>query len=109
MKKMTLLSKMIAAIFVLSLVLVNMPMEYVQAATDYPAQAVKFTTGTGKNLNIKGTSDNSVLNIKSATGTQNENWEINCDGLEGFAGNCLVSEGEKAGTIGGLLGKTVFC
>lgn len=205
MKKVTLLSKMIAAIFVLSLILVNMPIEYVHAATDYPVQAVKFTTGTGKNLNIKGTSDNSLLNVKSAVGTQNENWEIkyvsdgvykivnmetekllstknnkysagtscviksdegdktqqwkitgvdkdylgnylyykitnvkdsnmaltcdsndssislkkytgateqkwkiNCDGLEGFAGNCLVSEGEKAGTIGGLLGKTVF-
>lgn len=76
MKKVTLLSKIITAIFVLSLVFVNMSMEYVLAATDYPAQAVKFTTGTGKNLNIKGTVDNSVLNVKSATGTQNENWEI---------------------------------
>ena len=34
--------------------------------------------------------------------------KLNCDGLDGFAGNCLVQEGEKAGTIGGLLGETVY-
>lgn len=36
-----------------------------------------------------------------------QKWKLNCYGLEGFASNCMVSEGEKAGTIGGLLGQTV--
>ncbi len=38
-----------------------------------------------------------------------QTYKLNLDGLEGFAGNCMVNGKEKAGTIGGLLGETVFC
>ena len=37
-----------------------------------------------------------------------QKFKINCDGLEGYAGNCQVAEGEKAATIGGLFGETVY-
>ena len=49
-----------------------------------------------------------AITLKTYTGANNQKWKLNCDGLDGFAGNCLVQEGEKAGTIGGLLGEIVY-
>lgn len=37
-----------------------------------------------------------------------QKWKLNLFGLEGFAGNAKVANGEKAGTIGGVLGQTVY-
>lgn len=46
--------------------------------------------------------------LTSYTNDNAQKWKLNCYGLEGFASNCMVSEGEKAGTIGGLLGETIY-
>lgn len=37
-----------------------------------------------------------------------QKYKINLDGIEGFAGNAMCDEGEKAGAVGGLFGETVF-
>lgn len=37
-----------------------------------------------------------------------QKYKLNLDGLQGYAANCTVDGEEKAGTIGGLLGETVF-
>ncbi len=47
--------------------------------------------------------------VDTYTGNLYQTYKLNLDGLEGFAGNCMVNGKEKAGTIGGLLGETVFC
>ncbi len=48
------------------------------------------------------------VKLSAYTDSNYQKFKLNCDGLEGFAANCVVTEGEKAGTIGGLLGETVF-
>ena len=53
------------------------------------------------------TSSNTIK-VSSYSGSTYQKFKLNCDGLEGFAANCKVSSGEKAGTIGGLLGDTVY-
>ena len=50
---------------------------------------------------------NSGFSVASYTGAKYQQYKINLDGLEGFAANCITSSGEKAGTIGGLLGQVV--
>ena len=37
-----------------------------------------------------------------------QKFKLNLDGLEGFAANAMTPKGEKAGTIGGLLGEVVY-
>lgn len=49
-----------------------------------------------------------VVGLASYTKDGAQKWKLNCYGCEGYAANCKVSQGEKACTIGGLLGKTVF-
>lgn len=51
--------------------------------------------------------DSNSFYLNSYTGNNYQKFKINLAGLEGFAANCMVSEGEKAGTIGGLFGKNV--
>lgn len=36
-----------------------------------------------------------------------QKFKLNLDGLEGYAANAMTPKGEKAGTIGGLLGETI--
>ena len=52
--------------------------------------------------------ETNTFSTTAYTGATYQKFKLNCDGLEGFAANCQVTEGEKAGTIGGLLGKTVI-
>ncbi|MDD7294756.1 MAG: RICIN domain-containing protein, partial [Oscillospiraceae bacterium] len=52
--------------------------------------------------------ETNTFSTTAYTGATYQKFKLNCDGLEGFAANCQVAEGEKAGTIGGLLGKTVI-
>ena len=49
-----------------------------------------------------------VVGLTSYTKDGAQKWKLNSYGCEGFAANCTVSEGEKACTIGGLLGQTVY-
>ena len=53
--------------------------------------------------------ESNSFSVDSYTGALYQTYKLNLDGLEGFAGNCMVNGKEKAGTIGGLLGETVFC
>jgi len=48
------------------------------------------------------------FSITEYSGSNYQKFKLNLDGLEGFAANCKTNTGEKAGTIGGLLGETVF-
>ncbi|MCQ2122457.1 MAG: RICIN domain-containing protein [Fibrobacter sp.] len=61
---------------------------------------------SGKALNFNSAGNSVTLATYSGKGEQK--WRLDLNGLEGFAANAKVDEGIKAGTIGGLLGKTVF-
>ena len=52
--------------------------------------------------------ENSGFQLASYSATDYQKYKLNLDGLEGFAGNCMTDSGEKAGTIGGLLGEVVY-
>jgi len=52
--------------------------------------------------------DGEGFSLKKYNNDNYQKFKLNLDGLEGFAGNCKTNSGEKAGTIGGLLGETVF-
>ena len=56
------------------------------------SKALTFTEGTGFSLTGYSKADY-------------QKYKLNLDGLEGYAANCKTSSGEKAGTIGGLLGE----
>ena len=68
----------------------------------------KISNYANPDLVISYNTTTNAITLKTYTGANNQKWKLNCDGLDGFAGNCLVQEGEKAGTIGGLLGETVY-
>lgn len=57
--------------------------------------ALTYTEGAG--FGLSGYSDGEY-----------QKYKINLDGLEGYAANCMTPDGEKAGTIGGLLGEVVY-
>lgn len=48
------------------------------------------------------------LSLNSYSGDIYQKFKLNLDGLQGYAANAMVDGQEKAGTIGGLLGETVF-
>ena len=50
---------------------------------------------------------NKGFSLTNYGGVNYQKFKLNLDGLEGFAANCRTSSGEKAGTIGGLLGQVV--
>ena len=53
-------------------------------------------------------SEKSGFSLSEYSGNIYQKFKLNLEGLEGFAANCITSSGEKAGTIGGLLGPVVF-
>ncbi|MBR1591739.1 MAG: RICIN domain-containing protein [Ruminococcus sp.] len=59
------------------------------------SKALTYTEGAG-------------FGLSSYSGGDYQKYKLNLDGLEGFAANCKTSSGEKAGTIGGLLGEVVY-
>ena len=48
------------------------------------------------------------FSLSSYAGDGYQKYKLNLDGLEGFAANAKTASGEKAGTIGGLLGEVVY-
>ena len=52
--------------------------------------------------------DGSGFSLTKYTGNIYQKYKLNLDGLQGFAANCKTNSGEKAGTIGGLLGSVVY-
>ncbi|MGN0484327.1 MAG: RICIN domain-containing protein, partial [Lachnospiraceae bacterium] len=67
----------------------------------------KITSVADPNQALTFRTDGNRVKLEPYTGSIYQKMKLNCDGLEGFAANCKVSEGEKAGAIGGLLGETV--
>lgn len=59
------------------------------------SKALTYTEGSG-------------FSLKAYSGETYQKYKLNLDGLEGFAANCMTAAGEKAGTIGGLLGEVVY-
>ena len=69
---------------------------YYQITNVYTGKALTFYQG-----------DN-VVALESYTGDAAQLWKLNLYGQQGFSANCKTSSGEKAATIGGVLGKTVY-
>lgn len=59
------------------------------------SKALTYTEGTG-------------FGLSAYSGDIYQKYKLNLDGLEGYAANCMTPAGEKAGTIGGLLGEVVY-
>ena len=68
----------------------------------------KIVSNSNNNQALTFNPNTNTFNLNNYSGDLYQKFKINCDGLDGFAANCKVEEGDKAGTIGGLLGKTVF-
>lgn len=67
----------------------------------------KIVSSSDSNTALTFNAAGNSISAQSYTGSTYQKFKLNLDGIEGFAANCKVSEGEKAGVIGGLLGKTV--
>ena len=61
-------------------------------------------TGNVMTFNSAG----NTIGMSDYSGANTQKWKISLDGLQGFAANCKISEGEKASTIGGLFGPVVY-
>ena len=68
----------------------------------------KITSNANSSLALTFNQNSNSISVDTYTGDLYQKFKLNLDGLEGFAANAMVSGGEKAGTIGGLLGETVF-
>ena len=68
----------------------------------------KITSNADSSKALTFTPDTNSFALESYSGATYQKYKLNLKGLEGFAANAKVSGGEKAGTIGGLLGETVF-
>lgn len=68
----------------------------------------KITSNADSALALTFTPDTNSFSAEAYSGNIYQKYKLNLDGLEGFAANAKVDGGEKAGTIGGLLGETVF-
>lgn len=69
----------------------------------------KIVSNADSNAALTFDTESNSFSVETYTGALYQTYKLNLDGLEGFAGNCMVNGKEKAGTIGGLLGETVFC
>lgn len=52
--------------------------------------------------------DSDTFMLSDYNGGNYQKYKINLDGIEGFVGNAMCDEGEKASAVGGLFGETVF-
>ncbi len=68
----------------------------------------KITSNQDSSLALTFNPEGNTLTTENYSGAAYQKYKLNLNGLEGFAANAKVSGGEKAGTIGGLLGETVF-
>ena len=66
----------------------------------------KVTASDGTALTFSPESNS--LSTEDYAGDTYQKSKLDLDGLQGYAANCIVDGKEKAGTIGGLLGDTVF-
>ena len=81
--------------------------EAVQKDFDGYALYYKITSNADSSKALTYT-EGSGFSLKAYSGETYQKYKLNLDGLEGFAANCMTASGEKAGTIGGLLGEVVY-
>ncbi|MBQ3916114.1 MAG: RICIN domain-containing protein, partial [Ruminococcus sp.] len=67
----------------------------------------KITSNANSSLALTYT-EGAGFGLSAYTGANYQQYKLNLDGLQGYAANAKVSGGEKAGTIGGLLGDVVY-
>ncbi len=68
----------------------------------------KITSNADSTKALTFTPDTNSFSLEGYTGETYQKYKLNLNGLEGYAANAMTEKGEKAGTIGGLLGETVF-
>lgn len=68
----------------------------------------KIVSNADTNAALTFDADSNSISVESYNGDLYQKYRLNLDGLQGYAANCMVDGKEKAGTIGGLLGETVF-
>lgn len=68
----------------------------------------KITSNTDSSKALTFAPETNSFTADAYSGTAYQKYKLNLNGLEGFAANCMTEQGQKAGTIGGLLGETVF-
>lgn len=69
----------------------------------------KITSISDSNSALTFIPDSNSFAVENYSDNIYQKYRLNLDGLEGFAGESYVNGKIKAGTIGGLLGETVFC
>ncbi len=68
----------------------------------------KIVSNADTNAALTFDADSNSISVDTYSGDLYQKYRLNLDGLQGYASNCMVDGSEKAGTIGGLLGETVF-
>ncbi|WP_225229012.1 pectate lyase family protein [Paenibacillus gallinarum] len=84
--------------------------KFISVETDVNGDALRYKIVSKRDESLALTLDtsNQSVNLKTYTGEAKQKFKLESDGLIGFAGHVNADGGEKTGTIGGLLGKTVF-
>lgn len=67
----------------------------------------KITSNADSSKSLTYT-DGAGFSLAAYSGGTYQKYKLNLDGCEGWAANAMTSSGEKACTIGGLLGETVY-
>lgn len=68
----------------------------------------KIVSNVNSDLAFTFNASSNSIALENYSGSTYQKYKLNLDGMEGYAANSVVSGKEKAGTIGGLLGATVF-
>ena len=68
----------------------------------------KIVSNADSNVGLTFNSNSNSVSVDKYAGGEFQKFRLDLDGLEGFAAASLVDDKMKAGTIGGLLGETVY-
>lgn len=68
----------------------------------------KVVSAADSSLGLTFHPNSNSFRVESYMGAAYQKFKLNLDGLEGYAANALTPSGQKAGTIGGLLGEVVY-
>lgn len=82
--------------------------EAVQKDYDGYALYYKIVSNADTSQALTFSADSNSFYMSSYSGDAFQKYKINLTGCDGFAANCMTESGEKAGTIGGLFGETVY-
>jgi pectin lyase len=81
--------------------------ESVQKDFDGYALYYKVVSNADSKVGLTFDVNSNSLKVATYSGDNYQKFKLNLDGLEGYAANANTPNGEKAGTIGGLLGDVV--